>query len=112
MGGQIVRESVLGKLGVEIWRRANGIDLSPVVPYSEEKSISTEQTFATDTINVQMLEQILTGMVEKLAFKLRKKQKLVSVVTVKIRYSNIRHAHAAKENRLHLVRPWADGHGA
>lgn len=81
-------ESVLGKIGVEIWRRANGIDLSPVVPYSEEKSISTERTFETDTIDVQMLEQILTAMVEKLAFKLRKKQKLASVVTVKIRYAN------------------------
>lgn len=81
-------ESVLGKIGVEIWRRANGIDLSPVVPYSEEKSMSTERTFDTDTIDMQMLNQILTGMVEKLAFKLRKHQKLASVVTVKIRYSN------------------------
>lgn len=81
-------ESVLGKTGIEIWRRANGIDLSPVVPYSEEKSMSTERTFDTDTIDVQMLNQILTGMVEKLAFKLRKHQKLASVVTVKIRYSN------------------------
>jgi DNA polymerase-4 len=81
-------ESVLGKIGVEIWRRANGIDLSPVMPYSEEKSMSTERTFDTDTIDVQMLNQILTGMVEKLAFKLRKHQKLTSVITVKIRYSN------------------------
>ena len=84
----MMMESVLGKIGVEIWQRANGIDLSPVVPYSEEKSMSTERTFETDTIDVQMLNQILTGMVEKLAFKLRKHQKLASVVTVKIRYSN------------------------
>ena len=81
-------ESVLGKVGLEIWQRANGIDLNPVVPYSEEKSISTEQTFETDTIDIQMLGQILTGMTEKLAFKLRKKQKLASVVTIKIRYAN------------------------
>jgi len=83
-----IMESVLGKSGLELWRRANGIDLSPVVPYSEEKSISTEQTFETDTIDVQMLEKILIAMVEKVAFKMRKKQKLASVVTVKIRYSN------------------------
>lgn len=81
-------ESVLGKNGVEIWRRANGIDFSPVIPYSEEKSISSERTFETDTIDVVMLEQILTGMTEKLCFKLRKKEKLASVVTVKIRYAN------------------------
>jgi len=81
-------ESVLGKNGIEIWRRANGIDFTPVVPYSEEKSISSERTFENDTIDVMMLEQILTGMTEKLCFKLRKKEKLASVVTVKIRYAN------------------------
>ena len=81
-------ESVLGKNGIEIWKRANGIDLTPVIPYSEEKSISLERTFETDTIDVVMLEQLLTAMTEKLCFKLRKKEKLASVVTVKIRYSN------------------------
>jgi DNA polymerase IV len=81
-------ESVLGKNGIEIWRRANGIDFSPVVPYSEEKSMSAERTFETDTIDVQMLERLLTTMTEKLCFKLRKKEKLASVVTVKIRYAN------------------------
>ncbi len=81
-------EGVLGKNGIEIWRRANGIDFSPVVPYSEEKSISKERTFETDTIDVVMLEQLLIAMTEKLCFKLRKKEKLASVVTVKIRYAN------------------------
>jgi DNA polymerase-4 len=81
-------QSVLGKSGIDIWRKANGIDFSPVVRYSEEKSISTERTFETDTIDVQMLERLLIAMVEKIAFKMRKKQKLASVITVKIRYSN------------------------
>ncbi len=81
-------EGVLGKNGIEIWRRANGIDFTPVVPYSEEKSISKERTFETDTIDVVMLEQLLVAMTEKLCFKLRKKEKLTSVVTVKIRYAN------------------------
>ena len=81
-------ESVLGKNGMEIWKRANGIDLTPVIPYSEEKSVSSERIFETDTIDVVMLEQLLTAMTEKLCFKLRKKEKLASVVTVKIRYSN------------------------
>lgn len=81
-------QSVLGKSGIDIWQKANGIDSSPVVRYSEEKSISTERTFETDTIDVQMLQCLLIGMVEKIAFKMRKKQKLASVVTVKIRYSN------------------------
>ena len=71
-----------------IWRKAHGIDFTPVVPYSEEKSISSERTFETDTIDVLMLEQLLISMIEKLCFKLRKKEKLASVVTIKIRYAN------------------------
>lgn len=81
-------ESVLGKNGTDIWRKAHGIDFTPVVPYSEEKSISSERTFETDTIDVLMLEQLLISMIEKLCFKLRKKEKLASVVTIKIRYAN------------------------
>ena len=81
-------QNVLGKSGIDIWKKANGIDFTPVVLYSEEKSISNERTFETDTIDVQMLERLLIGMVEKIAFKMRKNQKLASVVTVKIRYAN------------------------
>ena len=83
-----IMQNVLGKSGIDIWRKANGIDFNPVVRYSEEKSISTERTFDIDTIDIQMLERLLTGMVEKIAFKMRQSQKLASVVTVKIRYAN------------------------
>ena len=81
-------QSVMGKPGVDIWRKANGIDFTAIVPYSEEKSMSKERTFETDTIDILMMEQLLVRMTEKLAFKLRKHQKLTSVVTVKIRYAN------------------------
>lgn len=81
-------ENLLGKNGIEIWKKAHGLDFSPVVPYSEEKSISSERTFETDTIDVLMLDRLLISMAEKLCFKLRKKEKLASVVTVKIRYAN------------------------
>jgi len=81
-------ERVMGKNGLVIWKKANGIDLTPVQQYSERKSIGTERTFETDTIDVKLLKNILIGMVEKTAFQLRKEQKLTSCVTVKIRYSN------------------------
>ena len=81
-------QSVLGKNGTELWRRAHGIDFTPVVPYSEEKSISKERTFETDTTDVDMLDRLMISMTEKLCFKLRKSEKLTSVVTVKIRYAN------------------------
>lgn len=81
-------ERAMGKNGLVIWRKANGIDNTPVVPYSERQSISSESTFDKDTIDVEYLRKILVSMVEKLAFQLRKEEKLTSCVTVKIRYSN------------------------
>lgn len=81
-------EQVMGKNGIIIWKKANGIDPTPVKPYSERKSISAERTFQTDTIDVVWLRQKLISMVEKVTFQLREKQKLASVITVKIRYSN------------------------
>lgn len=81
-------EQVLGTNGSVIWRKANGIDNSPVEPYSERKSISSEQTFEKDTIDVKAIKAILISMAEKLAFQLRTEEKLTACVTVKIRYSD------------------------
>lgn len=81
-------ERLLGKNGIIIWKKANGIDPTPVEPYTERKSISTETTFEQDTINIAMINDILLKMVEKLAYELRKKQKLTSCITVKVRYAN------------------------
>ena len=36
-----IMQKVFGVNGVNIWKKANGIDTSPVVPYRERKSIST-----------------------------------------------------------------------
>ena len=81
-------EQVLGQNGIMIWKKANGIDDSPVEPYSERKSLSTERTFDQDTIDVKMLKGLLIGMTEKLAFQLRSEDQLTACVTVKIRYSD------------------------
>lgn len=81
-------QKVLGKNGVAIWRKANGIDDSLVEPYSERKSISTERTFDKDTTDVEKLKGIILAMAENLAFQLRRGQKLTACVTVKIRYSD------------------------
>ncbi|WP_220762753.1 DNA polymerase IV [Flavobacterium sp. UMI-01] len=83
-----VLQQMIGKNGLEIWKKANGIDNTPVEPYTERKSIATEHTFAQDTIDIVKLKTILIGMVEKLAFQLRKEQWLTSTVVVKIRYAN------------------------
>lgn len=81
-------ESRFGKSGIDLSRKANGIDLSPVVPYSEQKSIGKEDTFVNDTIDVHFLESELVRMTENIAFQLRQQRKLCGCVTVKLRYSN------------------------
>jgi len=81
-------EKLMGKNGTDIWKKANGIDHAPVKPYSEQKSISTENTFEQDSIDVVRMSEILSTMVEKIAFQMRKQGKLTGCVTVKIRYSN------------------------
>lgn len=81
-------EGLMGKNGIVIWKKANGIDPTPVMQYSERKSISSERTFEKDTMDMKGLNDLLLSMVEKLAFQLRKEEKLTSIITVKIRYSN------------------------
>lgn len=81
-------QQVMGQNGLVIWKKANGIDETPVQPYHEQKSISTEHTFEIDTIDVKTIRTLLTAMAEKLAYKLRRKNRLTGCITVKIRYSD------------------------
>lgn len=83
-----IMEKVLGKNGGMIWKKANGIDNSPVIPYQERKSISTERTFSKDTTDVLKLKGVLVAMAENLIFQLRRGNKVTACVTVKIRYSD------------------------
>jgi DNA polymerase-4 len=79
---------VLGKNGLAIWKKANGIDNSPVIQYHERKSISTERTFNKDTTDISKLKGIIIAMAENLAYQLRRGNKLTACITFKIRYSD------------------------
>ena len=81
-------DKVMGKNGVTLWKKAQGIDHSRVEPYHERKSISSSLTFEKDTIDVQALKNLLLAMTEKLAYYLRNGNKLTSCVTVTVRYSD------------------------
>ena len=90
-------EKVMGKNGRIIWKKANGIDRTPIQPYHEQKSMSAECTFEQDTIDIARMKNILMGMVERLAFQLRKQQRLTACVAVKIRYANF-DTHSMQKN--------------
>jgi len=79
---------LLGKNGSSLYRKANGIDATPVVQYNARKSISTERTFMRDSMDVARFKSLLVQMVENLCFQLRSEGKVASVVAVKIRYTN------------------------
>ncbi|MBW8521934.1 DNA polymerase IV [Chryseobacterium chendengshani] len=84
----LVLQQMIGVNGKELWKKANGIDESLVVPYSERKSISTEKTFSTDTMDLPELKRLISGMAEKLAYQLRQEKWLTSTIVIKIRYAN------------------------
>jgi DNA polymerase IV len=81
-------ERHFGKMGLVIWNKANGIDNSPVSPYHQRKSISSENTFPKDVSDISVLQQLLISMLEQLTFKLRMENMVASCLSVKIRYSN------------------------
>lgn len=81
-------QNLLGKNGIELWRRTNGIDESPVVPYHEQKSISTENTFSEDTMNMNFLHTEIVRMTERIGFELRSHNRLTGCVTLKLRYAD------------------------
>lgn len=83
-----VLQRIIGKNGLELWKKANGIDHTPVQPYTERKSLSTEHTYLQDTIDIKQVRSLILGMVEKLAYQARSEQWLVSTLVVKIRYAN------------------------
>jgi DNA polymerase-4 len=85
-----VMHQVFGKSGIGMWKKANGIDKSPVIAYRERKSISTERTFDKDTIDVIKLQGIMTAMAENLIYQLRRGKKLTACISVKIRYSDFK----------------------
>ncbi len=83
-------ESGFGKHGRTIWMRAQGLDNSPLVPFHERKSISTERTYGKDTTDMVKLETTLFAMAENLAYQLRRANKMTGCVSVKIRYSDFK----------------------
>jgi DNA polymerase-4 len=78
----------LHKPGIDLWKKAQGIDNRKVEPYQERKSIGTERTFEKDTIDVIKLRNLISAMAENLAYQLRKGDKVCACITVKVRYSD------------------------
>jgi DNA polymerase-4 len=81
-------EHVFGKWGHKLWQKAHGISDSIVEQYSEQKSLSHENTFNEDSSDLEFLHGELVRLTEKAAYDLRQDEKLTGCVTVKLRYED------------------------
>ena len=81
-------EKIIGKYGVDLWYKSQGIHETEVHPYHESKSISSEHTFEENKLDEDFLLSELVRLTEKVAYELRKDKKLCGCIAVKIRYPN------------------------
>jgi nucleotidyltransferase/DNA polymerase involved in DNA repair len=79
-------ERRLGKFGRELVALARGEDDRPVVPESEAKSISQEETFTPDLCDRETMKRVLLDQSERVAWELRKQRLKGFTVQLKVRY--------------------------
>jgi DNA polymerase-4 len=77
-----------GKSGLHYFNIVRGIHLSEVQPNRIRKSISAENTFENDLINVAEMETALSAIYEELIKRIRKSGVKGRTVTLKIKYSD------------------------
>jgi len=77
-----------GKWGRKLHDKAHGISDSAVEPYSEQKSLSHENTFDADFSDPEFLHKELVRLTEETAYDLRQEGKLTGCVTIKLRYAD------------------------
>ncbi len=78
----------LGKLGGDIWRRAQGIDVRPVVNAQRAKSISKEVTFPKDIDDEDTLKLTLRRLSDGVGRQARKAGLAGTTVKIKLRWSD------------------------
>lgn len=85
-----ILRSIFGDHTSHMLRLAQGIDNREVEPSREAKSISSEQTFATDIADKEVLLGVLLNQVEDVAQRLRTNDLEAKTITLKLRYDDFR----------------------
>jgi DNA polymerase-4 len=83
-------QTVVGNAAEELLRLARGEDDRPVEPDRQCKSLSSEQTFATDVSDRDVLLGVLMEQVEEVAQRLRRRHLKARTITLKLRYGDFR----------------------
>lgn len=83
--------AALGRTGENLYRAATGMSDSIVHPPEQRrhrKGLSHERTLSQDTASRGQLLALLSGLVEKAAYRLRQEQMTCGGVTLKLRYAD------------------------
>jgi DNA polymerase IV len=80
----------LGKGGAELYERAQGIGPTAVKPHRAPKSSSAEDTFASDTGDMEELKKWLLSQSEEVGRDLRKHGFRGKTITLKVKFSNFK----------------------
>jgi len=78
----------LGKVGLDLSRRAKGIDKRPISMGREAKSVSHESTFRKDVNDRQKLEEVILRHSKSISKRLRRAKLAGITVKVKLRWSD------------------------
>jgi DNA polymerase IV len=84
----VLLEDRLGKWGLDLVLKSQGIHQSEVTNFHESKSISSENTFNEPVSDLKFIHAELVRFIEKVCFELRQDEKVTGCVAVKIRYPN------------------------
>ena len=102
-------EQLLGKMGGQLWRYANGLDNSPVRPgYQREpvKSVGNGTTFPADLVRWEQIRQGLAPLCDSVATRLRRQRLYAGGVSVTLKGADFK--SVSRQTRLdeptHLMR--------
>ena len=82
--------SILGNQTPHMLRLAQGVDNRDIESSREAKSVSSEQTFATDITDKEFLLNILLNQVEEVSQRLRADSLQAKTITLKLRYEDFK----------------------
>ena len=102
-------EQLLGKMGGQLWRYANGLDNSPVRPGHQRepvKSVGNGTTFPTDLVRWEQIRQGLAPLCDSVATRLRRQRLYAGGVSVTLKGADFK--TVSRQTRLdeptHLMR--------